>query len=96
MTYEEKQEELNAEYDRALARARAHIANGTDYTSEEWEAEKERARIAGSNENVNSAHRTFLPLSLEQVKANDEAEAYLKHQGRSLALLDFVMFGRRP
>ena len=49
--YQEIQDQLNAVYDQALARARANGTDGTldrpnCCTPEEWRAEIERARIA--------------------------------------------------
>jgi hypothetical protein len=77
MTYAENQAELNAAYDQALARARAHIAAGTDYSSAEWAAEVQRAIISGQPGNANWMYRTPSPLSLAQVAANDALERRL-------------------
>jgi hypothetical protein len=65
------QDELNTQYERALNRARSHIANGTDYSPREWAEEVERARVAGLPGNANWSRRTPSPLSLDQVRAND-------------------------
>ena len=76
--YQELQDRLNADYDQALTRAHAHIANGTDYTTEEWQAEVERARIAGLPGNANWLKRTPSPLSLEQVRVNDQFRSLIR------------------
>ena len=72
----------------ALARARAHIAAGTDYTPEEWTAEVKRARVAGLPGNACWSYRTPSPLSLEQVRANDYLGASLRNDGEILKLIN--------
>ena len=79
-----EQSELNSQYDQALARARAHIANGTDYSSQEWAAEVERARIAGLPGNACWSYRTPSPLSLDQVNANDRLGQSLRDESKIL------------
>ena len=86
--WEVRQEALNAAYNAALARVREHIARGTDYTPNEWQAEVERARVAGAPGNACWAYRTPSPLSKQQVIANDALAGHSKAIGMLLKTLE--------